>query len=209
MSKTFFVSDMHFGHKNALAFDNRPFPDIESHDRALIDNWNGVVNVDDDVWVLGDFSWYNATKTIEIFKQLNGIKHLIIGNHDNKLLKNANVRALFVDFYSYKELDIGKAQPLVLCHYPIVCFNHHYYGGYHFYGHVHSSFEWNMMENYRRQSEDLYSKPCNMINVGVMLPYMQFRPQTFDEIIANYNAWKASLYNAKDGENQNDASTDK
>lgn len=84
MSKTFFVSDMHFGHKNALAFDNRPFPDIKSHDRALIDNWNGVVNVDDDVWVLGDFSWYNATKTIEIFKQLNGIKHLIVGNHDNK-----------------------------------------------------------------------------------------------------------------------------
>ena len=65
----YFISDLHFGHKNCLAFDNRPFKDVEEQDSAIISNWNAVVDIHDDVWILGDFSWYNATKTIEIFNQ--------------------------------------------------------------------------------------------------------------------------------------------
>lgn len=209
MGKTFFISDVHFGHKNALAYDNRPFTSIEEHDKVLIENWNSVVNIDDDVWVLGDISWHNATKTIGLLSQLNGGKHLIVGNHDHKLLRNRDVRAQFIDIYDYKELDIGKRDPLVLCHYPIVCFNRHYTGGYHFYGHVHNSYEWNMMENYRRQSEELYLKPCNMINVGVMIPYMQFRPQTFGEIITNYDIWKVSQFTPNAGAAPSEVSDDR
>ena len=89
---TYYISDLHFGHKNILSFDNRPFKSIEEHDKALINNWNEVVGIDDDVWILGDFSWYNATKTIEFYKRLNGNKHLCIGNHDKKLLRNKEVR---------------------------------------------------------------------------------------------------------------------
>lgn len=82
MGRTLFISDLHFGHKNILAFDNRGFPDVESHDEELIRRWNEQVGIDDDVWILGDISWHNATKTIEIFNRLNGIKHLCKGNHD-------------------------------------------------------------------------------------------------------------------------------
>ena len=84
----YFISDLHFGHKNCLAFDNRPFINIEERDKTIVDNWNSVVGIDDDVYVLGDISWHNATKTIEIFKQLKGRIHLIQGNHDNRILKN-------------------------------------------------------------------------------------------------------------------------
>ena len=66
----YFISDLHLGHKNVLKFDNRPFINIEEHDKTIIDNWNSKVNDKDDVYVLGDISWHNATKTIEIFKQL-------------------------------------------------------------------------------------------------------------------------------------------
>lgn len=52
----YFISDLHFGHKNVLAFDNRPFDNIEQHDNALIRNWNNAVNIDDDVYILGDIS---------------------------------------------------------------------------------------------------------------------------------------------------------
>ena len=79
----YFISDLHLGHKNVLKFDNRPFINIEEHDKTIIDNWNSKVNDKDDVYVLGDISWHNATKTIEIFKQLKGHIHLVQGNHDN------------------------------------------------------------------------------------------------------------------------------
>ena len=67
----FFIADTHWGHKNSLSFDNRPFKTIEEHDETLMNNWNNVVGIDDDVYLLGDVSWYNSTKTIEIIKQLN------------------------------------------------------------------------------------------------------------------------------------------
>lgn len=180
----YFTSDLHFGHKNCLAFDNRPFNTIEKHDQTLINNWNDTVGIDDDVYILGDISWYNSTNTIEIFKQLNGNKHLIRGNHDSKLLKNRELRNLFIEICDYKELDLGNGKIVVLSHYPIPCFKNHYYGSYHLYGHVHTGFEHNMMLNVKRQMEELYTVPCNMFNVGCMLPYMNYTPRTLEEIIA-------------------------
>ena len=181
----YFISDLHFGHTNCLAFDNRPFKTIEEHDYWLIREWNETVGMDDDVYILGDISWYGSVKTIEIFKQLNGRLHLIKGNHDTTVLKNPELRGLFVEITDYKELYIDKNLSIVLCHYPITCFKNHFYGWYHFYGHVHSSFEWNMMENNKRLMTELYSKPCNMFNVGAMMTYMNYKPRTFEQIV-NY-----------------------
>ncbi len=179
----FFIADTHFGHGNALAFDNRPFKTIEEHDRALAENWNNAVGPDDEVFILGDISWHNATKTNEILRALNGKKHLIIGNHDKKLLKNREFQSLFMEITDYKELPYREKRSIVLSHYPIPCFNHHYYGWYHLYGHVHVSFEWNMMERMKYEMETLYDKPCYMFNCGVMLDYMDYTPRTLDEIL--------------------------
>lgn len=55
---TYFISDLHFGHRNILRFDCRPFSTIEEHDEYLINQWNDTVGADDDVWILGDISWY-------------------------------------------------------------------------------------------------------------------------------------------------------
>lgn len=183
MGKTFYISDLHFGHKNCLAYDNREFPNIEAHDEALIERWNSAVGIDDEVWILGDISWYSATKTIDIFNRLNGIKHLCIGNHDKKLLRNQDVRNLFVEVTNYKEIQLDDKRGIVLCHYPIPCFNHHYFEWYHLYGHVHVSFEWNMMQQAKYEMKALYDKPCNMYNVGCMVPGMNYTPRTLEEII--------------------------
>lgn len=184
---TFYISDLHFGHKNSLAFDNREFPDIETHDNAIIERWNSVVGIDDEVWILGDISWYNATKTIEIFSQLNGIKHLCVGNHDKKLLRNKDVRNLFIEIVDYKEIEFDNGLGVVLSHYPIPCYNKHYYGWYHLYGHVHNSFEWQMMKQIQYQMRALYDKKSNMYNVGCMLPGMDFTPRTLEEIVAIFD----------------------
>lgn len=179
----YYIADLHFGHINCLAFDNRKFKTIEEHDESIIENWNNAVGIDDHVYILGDISWHNSTRTIEIFNQLNGNKHLIKGNHDGKLLKNREFSDLFVEICDYKELYLEDGKILVLSHYPIPCFRNHYYGSYHLYGHVHNSFEWNMMLHIKWQMTALYDKPCEMYNVGCMMNYMNFTPRTLDEIL--------------------------
>lgn len=181
----YFIGDVHVGHKNSLSFDNRPWTDIEKHDQEIMRRWNSVVGMEDTVYILGDISWYNSTKTIEYYKQLNGLKVLVRGNHDSHLLKNRELQSLFVEICDYKELDLGNGKGLVLCHYPIPCFKNHYYGWYHFYGHVHCGFEENMMQHVRKEMEELYTVPCNMFNVGVMMDYMDYTPRTFEEIVSS------------------------
>lgn len=180
---TYYISDLHFGHKNCMAYDNREFKSIEEHDEHLIESWNSVVGNEDDVWVLGDISWYNSTKTIEIFKRLNGVKHLVAGNHDKKLLRNSDIRKLFVEIVDYKEIVFDDGTGVVLCHYPIPCYNNHFRGWYHLYGHVHNSFEWQMMKQVQYQMRELYLKPSRMYNVGCMMDYMNYTPRTLKEIV--------------------------
>ena len=181
--KTFFIADLHFGHKNCLAFDNRPFADIETHDNALIERWNTAVGKEDEVWILGDISLAGALRTAEILKRLNGTKRLCIGNHDHKLPKNSQVREQFAEIVDYKELALPDGRHLVLCHYPIPCYNHHYYGWIHLYGHVHTGFEWNMMKQVQFQMQALYDKKSRMYNVGCMVPGMDYTPRPLDEIL--------------------------
>lgn len=172
----YFISDTHFGHCNALSFDSREFDSIEEHDRALIDNWNNVVSEFDDVWFLGDLSWHNATRTLEILKELNGIKHWIVGNHDKKLLRNVDVKKEFIEITHYRELVVNN-KSLVLCHYPIVSFNGRYRDGVHFYGHVHNTQDEVDIQNCNKQMRGSQK----MFNVGCM--FLDYTPRTYEEIM--------------------------
>lgn len=185
MGQTFYISDLHFGHKNILAFDNRQFPSIEAHDETLIEYWNDVVGMDDDVWILGDISLHPPMKTVEILQRLNGTKHLCVGNHDKKLLRNIDVRSQFCEIVDYKEIQTGKTG-IVLCHYPIPCFNHHFQNWVHLYGHVHNSFEWNIMKQVQYEMTELYGKPCRMYNVGCMIDEIGYEPRTLDYILDSF-----------------------
>ncbi len=179
----YFISDLHLGHKNVLAFDARPFADIETHDKVIITNWNNKVGLDDDVYILGDISWYRSQKTLDIFNNLNGNIHLIKGNHDSKILKNRDLQSRFVEIVDYKEIVLSDDKGIILCHYPIPCFKNHFYGWYHLYGHVHTSFEHDMMSRVKYEMEELYNKQCKMYNVGAMMPYMGYTPRTLEEIV--------------------------
>lgn len=180
---TYYISDLHFGHKNVLAYDNREFPDVETHDAEIVRRWNDTVSPSDTVWILGDISWYGPQKTTDLFDSMNGIKNLCVGNHDGRLMKSKDVRDRFCEIVQYKEIVFDDGIGVVLCHYPIPCFNGHFKGWVHLYGHVHNSFKQNMMKQARYQMEELYEKPCRMFNVGCMMPYMDYRPRTLSEIL--------------------------
>ena len=177
MSK-FYISDLHFDHKNVISYDNRPFYNIEEMNKTLIDNWNSVVTKNDYVYILGDMFW-NNNNAENILSQLNGQKYLIRGNHDRL---NSSMEKYFVWVKDYAEIkDNGRT--VVLCHFPMPCFKNQCYGDFHLYGHVHNGFEWHMIEHFKQEIIDLYEKPCNMFNVGCMISYMNYTPRTLDEIV--------------------------
>lgn len=72
----YFTSDTHFADEATLRVTGRPFKDTNEMDRALVNNWNGVVKPEDTVYVLGDFGALNYTN------YLNGKKILIKGNRE-------------------------------------------------------------------------------------------------------------------------------
>lgn len=135
-----FTADTHFGHKNIMNYASRYFKDIDKHDAFIIKKWNEFVKKDDIVYHLGDFSFHNTEKTIEIIKSLNGKIHLILGGHDKNM--SGAVKKLFESVSSYKELDIDDEEIgkvcIVLFHYPIEEWNKKHYGAWHLHGHCHT-----------------------------------------------------------------------
>lgn len=84
----YYISDTHFSHDNIIKFDKaaRPFDTIEQHDEYLIKAWNDLVAPSDNIYHLGDVCFKPKTAIDKILPRLNGIKHLIMGNHDYNAL---------------------------------------------------------------------------------------------------------------------------
>ena len=134
MSKIFYTSDLHFGHNNIIIYENRPFININEMTNKLIRNWNSKVNINDDVYILGDFAFQNKNLSIDdinnIVKNLNGKKHLIIGNHDNWINKLDVKIRLWESIDSYLKIN-DKGRIVILCHYPIETWDQQHYGSIH------------------------------------------------------------------------------
>lgn len=134
----YFIADAHFGHNNIIKYENRPFLNIDEMDTALIKKWNSVVNSDDTVYILGDFTLkHNFEKVKYYFDQLNGHKILIRGNHD--ALKE--IQYLKMGFQSISDCitleNLIDGRDVILSHYPpeLEDINE---DTYYLYGHVHS-----------------------------------------------------------------------
>ena len=79
------IADLHFEHKNVIAYSQRPFADVEQMEKELIKRWNNVVAKDDIVYVLGDFTLSRRTELISrLCGALHGHKVLVMGNHDTR-----------------------------------------------------------------------------------------------------------------------------
>ncbi len=183
----YYISDLHIGHANAIKFDNRPFGDVTEMNNAIIDNWNSRVKTNDTVFILGDFIWAKENMWQYFVEQLAGNKVLIRGNHDPRQF-NRTVRSMFQEITNLKEIkDNGKH--IVLCHYPIPFFRVGYAPtAYMFYGHVHKTTEYEYIKQMRKQvlaNSNGHGTPNgNFINVGAMIPYINYTPRTLEEIIS-------------------------
>jgi calcineurin-like phosphoesterase family protein len=167
MPQTFFTSDTHFGHKNILVYDKRPFTNIEEHDQTILKNWNSVVHKDDTIYFLGDFS-LSFKKNVDydryLMMSLKGKKFFIKGNHDH----DQNVK-LFKEHGTYlgklEEININ-GQQITICHYAMKVWRESHYGSWQLYGHSHGSL-----------SDDPHS-----LSIDVGINVHNFFPIEFNEI---------------------------
>lgn len=187
MGKKFYIADLHFGHKNVIGFDSRPWDNLESMEKGLIENWKSAVSQDDIVYILGDFCWSKDDKEwIRLLKSLSGNKVLIRGNHD--LLKmSENLKKCFADIKDYKEIN-DSGYKVILCHYPILAYRHSYDPFmFMLYGHVHNTNEADMVDGFVKEIKNnrvnKYDNRGQLINVGCCRPYMSYTPRTLEELI--------------------------
>jgi calcineurin-like phosphoesterase family protein len=136
MSNTFFTADPHYGHANIIRHSKRPFSDHEEMDETMIENWNKVVGVNDEVYILGDFTFYSkvlVTNPASIFARLRGRKYLIKGNHDRDFTFKLPW-AWVKDTYFVKNLN---QEGIWLSHYPHRSWRNSFHGSWHLFGHNH------------------------------------------------------------------------
>ena len=182
----YYIADLHINHNNVIKFDNRPFSSVIEMNDTILHNWNSVVSKNDTVYIIGDFIWDKESAWEEIIKSFNGHKVLIRGNHDPKQF-SYKVKNLFDDIKDYKEIS-DNGRTVIMCHYPIpFCKKTYDENTYMLYGHVHTTREYDFMNDFRNIILNSRIKPNDargqFINVGCMLPYMNYTPKTLDQLI--------------------------
>lgn len=181
----YFTSDLHFYHKNVINFCNRPWPDVETMNKGLIEAWNFTVKPDDSIFILGDMFFCGSRKSIPIMRRLNGKKYLISGNHDwSKLPQRRAAEFGFEHICDGGEIVIGN-QLVTLSHFPFkgdhtdderyVDKRPKNFGQWLLHGHVHSA--WQIKDkqinvgvdvwNYRPVSEDIIEGIIKKSAVGL------------------------------------------
>lgn len=174
----FYISDLHFGHKNVINLDNRPFKDIEEMEERLIENWNNAVSNKDEVYILGDIFWKKKDAE-RILPMLNGIKFLVLGNHDNSLNTELLKHFVWVKEIAY---ITDENKEIVLCHYPLAHWKNQTHGYIHLYGHIHEGRDSRPFENYKEMCKRA-GIAFEAYNVGCMKSYMNYTPQTLENIL--------------------------
>lgn len=180
-SKTYFISDTHFNHKNIIKYCNRPFKDIGEMNKTLIENWNNIVTDFDTVFHLGDVALTKEKEMKELIPKLNGKKILLKGNHDTKS------KMFFVDAGFWVVVDSPlklNNEKLILSHKPLK--DTEIPEGYiNVHGHIHNNplHKINPETNEMEYPEELYS---DKLHINVSTDVIDFKPISLEEMRKRY-----------------------
>lgn len=120
MSRILYISDTHFGHRNIIRYENRPFSSVQEMNEELIRRWNSVVTPEDTVVHGGDFALCNKEVATHICHSLNGYKVLVKGNHDGNTKRMLDIGFSEVVDYYYENGVLIYHYPDVLHKVPLV-----------------------------------------------------------------------------------------
>lgn len=123
----YFISDIHADDLNCNK-KYRGFESNEAYYEVLYEKWFKTISNRDKVFILGDVS--KTVKGLEIYAELPGLKHLVMGNHD---LLNIDLYRKYFDkisgFFKYKNCWVS--------HCPVHA--QELYGRPSIHGHLHKS----------------------------------------------------------------------
>lgn len=172
MTKTFLISDTHFGHAGVTKFLRadgvtklRPWDSVEEMDEAMINNWNKVVGPKDVVWHLGDV--VINRKALKTLDRLNGRKKLVMGNHD--IFNAEDYLAYFEDLKGFHKLDT-----FALSHIPLHVDSIGRWASGNIHGHLHSN---NVVDKWGK---------IDPRYICVCVEQTDFTPMDFEEIRDKY-----------------------
>lgn len=187
----YYIADLHFGHLNIVRHDanngGKNFISIEEHDNLIIENINKVVTPQDNLYFLGDVSWYSPRETAELLEKIKcKNKFLIRGNHD-RWAKDGRCKKLFQGIYDYKQIEDNGRQ-LFLSHRPVMMWDGQHRGTIHLYAHLHNTAEERDFQEFVKILDERIKirdgeryKKLQAYNVGCML--WDYKPVTLDEIL--------------------------
>lgn len=179
-SDLYFVSDLHFYHKNIISYCNRPFGDVEYMNKRLIEEWNKTVPKNGIVFMLGDFCFTDSKeKWVKIVEQLNGIIYHISGNHDkycimasrpNNYISDTNDRVDILEITVNDDEMSDGYQEITMCHFPMLAWNNSHRNSWNLYGHVHGAYP----------NPKYFTLDVGVDNVAKLTG--QYRPLSYEEI---------------------------
>lgn len=186
---TFLIADQHFFHASPdkpdgiIRMCGRPFANGRAMNEALRAAHNAVVRPTDDVIMLGDFAHRAGDPEAlrSLFTSLNGVKHLVLGNHDgpSRQLPWASVHEVL-----HTSVD---STSLTLCHYAWRTWPRIRRGAMMLYGHSHGRL------------------PSNQQSADIGVDVLGWAPLRLNAIKA-YMATLAPLVDPEDGDLESDNS---
>lgn len=136
----YFTSDHHFGHTNIIQYCNRPFKDTLEMDVVMIQRWNAVVQPDDVVYYLGDFTLKGWIAFLEYRMELNGIINFLYLPHHHDGSWQKTKKTYKTDEYIRQGSVIMVEDTLIiLSHFPFEVWDRSHYNSLHLHGHCHGN----------------------------------------------------------------------
>lgn len=171
-------SDTHFNHRGILEHcaPTRPYADVQSMNDALIQRWNEAIKPTDEVYHLGDFAFGSQSKGQDItmiFAALNGIKHLVVGNHDEQ-----NPKVLKLPWKSQHDLVTLRENGVkaIACHYPMETWRNAHRGYLMLHGHCHGSLR-RVLPHRFDVGCDVWQAPVSLSTLALIASKQTYEPQ--------------------------------
>jgi calcineurin-like phosphoesterase family protein len=111
---------------------HRGFSSAEEMNEFIVKNWNNTISKKDAVFLLGDITM--ERKQYEILSRLQGIIHVILGNHDQR----QHVREMLKYVHSVSGM-IDYKEKAILTHCPIHPSQLEFRYSFNIHGHVHEN----------------------------------------------------------------------